>query len=246
VGDLQKSYQSKEGLPRAVQSGRHHALVFASSRSGKPPPPPPNVNGYGYVPAPNDVNLLARALYAEFSTVNNWRDMQAGAWTIVNRIRPSGRWPRYRTADTIGTSLFDVLNKRTRDGTPQYSFVPPGGIGAAGGSERWQESAHPQTLTGSAQQAWMLAVDTARRVLAGEASDPTGGATHFYNRSVGTPNTVRGFFRDATIGSRPTLTYSPYRSPTGQNFFLRTIEDPQRRVPWTPVHHLRVPPRRNH
>jgi hypothetical protein len=159
--------RSKAGSPPASLSSETRPAVIGRARSSKSVAPPIDVNGYGYAPAAGDLNLLARALYAEFSTVSNWRDMQAGAWSMLNRIRPNGRWPHYRTIDTIGTSLLDVLNKRTRDGTPQYSFVPQGGIGAPGGSERWQESAHPQTLTGSARQAWMWAMDTAKRVLGG-------------------------------------------------------------------------------
>jgi hypothetical protein len=217
--------ESRRGNPvRGPASGNGRAIGEASplSRGASPA----GLNGFGYVPPAGDENLLARFLYSEFSSSDNWRDMPAGAWTAINRIRPNGHWPRYRM-DTLGTSLAEVLNKRGRDGTPQYSWVPPGGIGAPGGSARWQESAHPERLTGSARQAWLWAADTARRVLSGIDPDPTGGATYFHNRSLGVPPNTRGWFRRAR-----TITLAPYRSPNERNFFYRNLEDPLRPVPW--------------
>ena len=231
-GPLDKGNASP--LFKSGMSTQHHTQGPQSQQND------PGINGYGYVPPPGDRNLLQRFLYAELSTSNNWQDMPAAAWTAINRVRPNGHWPPYRTRDTIGTSLIDVLNKRGRNGTPQYSWLPSGGVGAPGGSIRWQESAHPERLTGNARQAWLWAGYVADRVLGGAMGDPTGGATHFYNRSAGTPDTIRGFFREATGGPHPSLAYSPYRSPNGQNFFLRTIEDPLRPVPW----HPNPPPRR--
>ncbi|MBV9883078.1 MAG: cell wall hydrolase [Sphingomonadaceae bacterium] len=201
----------------AQHGGRARSQSFAADQGS------PGINGYGYVPPPSDANLLRRFLYAELSSSDNWRDMPAAAWTAINRIRPNGNWPRYRTMDTIGTSLTEVLNKRARNGTPQYSWLPSGGIGAPGGSLRWQESAHPERLTGNARQAWLWAGYVADRVLGGTMRDPTGGATYFHNRSVGVPPKVDGWF-----GRSTTITPSPYRSPNGQNFFYRHVEDPLR------------------
>lgn len=241
AGDASRHSQSKMGSQVTNQGSElGSAIPRLISRSANPTANAAGLNGYGYVPQRGDENLLARFLFAEFSRSDNWRDMPAGAWSAVNRIRPNGHWPRYRTMDTIGTSLLDVLNKRGRDGTLQYSWLPPGGVGAPGGSHQWQASANPEALTGNDRQAWMWAVDTARRVLGGIDADRTGGATHFYNISVGDPNTVKGFFHNATRGPHATLTYSPYTSPNRQNFFLRTIEDPLRPVPWRPS----TPPRR--
>lgn len=256
-------HPSVEANPRnGSPAEKSRALeTYKSARDLKPPPPtsqsrravlgPPrgadgrgrpvvNVNGYGFAPSAGDSNLLARALFAEFSTANNWQDMVAGAWSMLNRIRPNGHWPRYRTRDTIGTSLADVLTKRVGH-TPQYSFMSPGGIGAPGGSRQWQRSAHPDTLDGGDRQAWTLAMRIAQGVLSGNIPDPTGGATHFYNRLVDP-----GYFRAATSGPHPRLAQSPYRSPTGENFFFRTTEDRPRPVGYRggPLH-LTVPPQRH-
>ena len=116
----------------------------------------------------------------------------------------------------------------------------PRGLDAPGGSVQWQESAHPERLTGSNFQAWLWAQDTARRVLGGAAPDRTGGATHFHNRSMGTPGSIRGWFGAATRGPNPRLIQSPYRSPNEQNFFYLDTED----LPPPATRNPNPPPRR--
>jgi hypothetical protein len=224
-----------DAIPKYVRSEARganaigHAVPHLVDQPPNPAASGAGLNGYGYVPQRGDESLLARFLFAEFSRSDNWRDMPAGAWSAINRIRPTGHWPRYRTTDTTGTSLLDVLNKRGRDGTLQYSWLPPGGVGAPGGSRQWQASANPEALSGSDRQAWMWAVDTARRVLGGIDADRTGGATYFHNRSQGVPPNVRGRFHNPT-----TIAPAPYLSPNAQNFFYRHLEDPLRPIPWRP------------
>jgi hypothetical protein len=190
------------------------------------------INGYGYQPTKEEVNVMARALYSEFGREGNWEDMIAGGWSMMNRVRPSGRWPRYRTHDTIGSTLREVLEKRSRSGAMQYSFMPRGGIAAPGGSDQWQESARPETLTGMNRKAWELAVSAANSLLSGEVPDPSGGATYFHHRTAGEPRTIGGFFGEAQgRGGRRTITLTPYQSPHGENFFYRHLEDRERPVP---------------
>ena len=181
------------------------------------------LNRFGYIPGETDVNLLARALYSEFGQIGSWEDMRAGAWTIINRIRPAAGRPGHRARFELAANLPDVLSRRGPGGTPQYSFMPAGGVAAPGGSPGWRQSATPQRLTGNNRKAWELAVMTAQDVLGGSVPDPTGGATAFHNQSMGVPPDARGWFGRALDR---TIALSPYSSPTGQNYFYRVLEDP--------------------
>lgn len=215
----------------AVERVGNEAVNSGLIKPPMPQAPRRGINDFGYEPRPADVDVMARALYSEFGERGNWEDMIAGGWSIVNRIRPDGPWPRYRTQDTIAPTLVEALERRARDGTLQYSFMPPGGITGAGGSPEWQQSANPERLTDHNAEAWKMAVLAAKQVLGGLAEDPTGGSTYFHNESRGTPLTVGGFFGDAQsgVGGRPpTIAPSRYESPNGQNFFYDHLEDPLR------------------
>ena len=175
------------------------------------------------MPSDSDVNLLARALYSEFGRFDSWPDMQAGGWTILNRIRPSGSWPAYRFE--LGRTLREVLERRGPDGVPQYSILQDGG------SPEWRESANPDRLVGPNRKAWELALQTAEQLLGGQLPDMTAGATSFHNESMGRPPKVRGWFGEF-LGD--TIEQSPYRSPNDANYFYRVIADPRRRIPQKP------------
>jgi hypothetical protein len=191
------------------------------------------LNYYDYIPSEADVNWMARALYSEFGQNDNWEDMPAGAWSIINRIRPTGRRPGHRYE--LGDSIVDVLEGRGPNGVPQYSFMPSGGVHAPGGSQAWQESAHPERMTGLNRKAWAIALQTARDLVHGQLPDPTAAATHFHNDSMGVPPNVRGWFGDAL--REGDITLSPYRSPTGENYFYRVTEDPARPLPTKAARH---------
>jgi hypothetical protein len=162
------------------------------------------INGRGYIPVERDVNIMARTLFTEFGNIDSWQDMPAGGWSIVNRIRPSERWPSYR--NELGRSLREVLETINPNGTQQYSFMPRGGIDAPGGHRRWHASEHPEQLTGDDRKAWELADRTARAILGGSLSDPTGGAIFFRSRRAPEDE----FWRS--------LVPSVYRSPRDENF----------------------------
>lgn len=145
------------------------------------------VNGKGYTPKPEDAMFLARVIYAE--SLSNPEDFEAIAWTTVNRVGER----------QFGSTLDAVVNKRN-------AFQPlESGGGPKGGSQLWQETAHPEKLTGAKQEGWKHAMAVAEGVLKGKIADPTGGATFFMSSSVyerGKPHTTSGSFRKGLESGR--------------------------------------------
>jgi len=159
----------------------------------------------GYVPADDDVNLLARLLYAEGESTP--ADMPAFAWATVNRVDATG----------FGDTLSDVVYQSN-----QYQSVPGGG-GLPDGSAQWQASANPDSLTGDDAAAWQSAMSAAQGVLNGTIPDPTGGAQFFFASSTydGTPASAYGHWYQQALRNH-TLIPSIYRSayPNTNYFFV--------------------------
>jgi N-acetylmuramoyl-L-alanine amidase len=103
------------------------------------------------------VFVLAQTIYGEARNQRYGTKLGVG-WTVKNRVA-LGTW--------YGTSVREVCLKRW-----QYSC--------------WNEGDpnREKLLVPRERQAWLACVEAAWAVLLGEAPDPTGGATHYYDQSL--------------------------------------------------------------
>jgi hypothetical protein len=176
------------------------------------------LNGKGYVPKPEDANLLARIIYAE--SLSNPEDFEAIGWTTVNRVGERQH----------GMTLDGVVNRRNA-----FESLEIGG-GPKGGTPLWQESANPEKLQGDKLKGWNRAKAVADNILADKIADPTRGATFFLSSSTyirGSKSTGSRFFNDRLIEGR--FVDSPYVSTSKRkkqnHFFLEVpVVPPKKRA----------------
>jgi hypothetical protein len=171
------------------------------------------VGNHGYVPAPGDETLLARAIMAEGSDTPE--DMAALGWAMVNRVgvREFGQ--------TLNAVIYQV-----RNGVAAFSFTTDG-------SPIWPKTVTPEEFTGDDAGSWQKAVATAHGIFDGTIPDPTEGATlYFASRSFdGTTKTAPKSFKDMLSYNH--IVASQYESPYPElpypaprtNFFF--IENPR-------------------
>ncbi len=121
----------------------------------------------------DDQELLAKMLLGEAAGYHGQPNLYEGlAWAAVNRQGAQG----------FPNTLQDVIYQRQGDGTYQFNSVKgPLWRAAEGGG-----------LRGENAEVYRHAREVAGRVLSGEVTDPTGGATHFYTGRPETP--PRGWF----------------------------------------------------
>jgi spore germination cell wall hydrolase CwlJ-like protein len=100
---------------------------------------------------------LAKTLYGEARS-ESYADMVAVAWTIVNRYRAQTWYGR--TVKEVCLKPWQYSCWNLNDANRAKMFVP------------------------SEQRAWHLCLAAARDVLWGGLLDPTGGATHYYDKSL--------------------------------------------------------------
>lgn len=106
-----------------------------------------------------EMNILAYTLLGE-AAGEGTKGMEAVMWTIMNRAN-SGRYP---------TNPALVATQKNKKGVHQYSTWNKKSLG--GNS--------PDTRFSTQSPQFKEALQVVERVMAGESSDPTGGATHFY------------------------------------------------------------------
>lgn len=115
---------------------------------------------------------LARNIYFE-SRGESEKGMKAVAWVTLNRVQHK----------SFPNSVCGVVHQRGGRGC-QFSWFCDG----APDRVRHDES-------------WMRSLKIAMQVLSGQSSDPTHGATHYYNYNMVSPVWGRKFQRTATIGN---------------------------------------------
>jgi spore germination cell wall hydrolase CwlJ-like protein len=121
-------------------------------------------------PDPDDVNALARMIFAEGDSLYRVPGAMEGiGWVARNRMSAPG----------FPDTLQGVLTQPGRNGAPQFQAV---GNAISRGSKQWQLSADPSQLQGPDVAAYQRAHDVAQGILGGQIPDPTGGAT-FYRTS---------------------------------------------------------------
>ena len=174
------------------------------------------VNGLGYIPEPNDRELLARMIFAESAGIPG--DFDGIGWSIVNRLNRAG----------YASRLKDVLYQ-----DDPFEPVPPGN---AAGVERplWMASANPQNLTGANRAAYVRALQAADGILSGRIADPTGGGTHFFASTSydGSPQTAPDWFGDALRSGRlRPVGYRTTASGRERQYFFRDTSAPRRIKP---------------
>lgn len=125
-----------------------------------PKPGQKGFNRFGFPPSDADVELLARALYAEAG--NSPEAWPGVAWSIINRVDPAN--PKRATVN-------DVLQER--DQFENY------------GSGRWVHD--PANMAPADKAAYMDARRMARDIMEGRVPDMTRGGTYFYSNEVGHP-----------------------------------------------------------
>jgi HK97 family phage portal protein len=176
------------------------------------------LNGKGYVPKPEDANLLARIIYAE--SLSNPEDFEAIGWTTVNRVGERQH----------GMTLDGVINRRRA-----YESLEIGG-GPKGGTPLWQESANPATLQGDKLKGWNRAKAVADNILADKIADPTRGATFFLSSTTytrGSKATGSRFFNKRLIEGRfvDSLYISTSKRKKKNHFFLEEpVVLPKKRI----------------
>jgi len=159
----------------------------------------------GYAPVAGDDNRLARILFAEGASTPE--DYPALGWTIMNRVGQFGH----------GETLDDVIHK-----PGQFASVKEGNS-AHVDSDQWTRSASPERMDSASSEAWTRAQQVARGILSGSISDPTGGATLFFNSDHfdGSPNSAPGKSFPKMLSGR-TIIASPYKTQTSsrnRNYF---------------------------
>lgn len=126
----------------------------------------------GYDMTIDQADYMARTIYGE-ARGEGARGMQAVGNVIMNRIKQGG-W--------FGASIKDVVLK-----PKQFSC--------------WNENDPNRTVILSANAAQLAtARNIAERVMSGELSDITGGATHYHAKSI-TPYWAKTLTKTATIGN---------------------------------------------
>lgn len=119
-------------------------------------------------PDPDDVDLLARVIFAEGANHANVPGAMEGiGWVARNRMGAPG----------FPDTLRGVINKTDARGIPEFAAV---GNAIWPGNDLWKEAADPSTLEGSNIDAYKRAHDVAQGILSGQIADPTGGATYYY------------------------------------------------------------------
>ena len=119
-------------------------------------------------PDPDDVDLLARMIFAEGDSLYRVPGAMEGiGWVARNRVGTRGQ------PDT----LRGVIYNTGKYGIPQFQAT---GNEMWPGNTPWVRAADPSTLTGPDVQAFQRAHDVAQGILSGQIPDPTGGAVRFH------------------------------------------------------------------
>ncbi len=121
----------------------------------------------------DQADYMARTIYGE-ARGEGFKGMQAVANVIMNRVKKGG-W--------YGASIKDVVLKPW-----QFSC--------------WNDNDPNSAIIKNANAAQLAtARDIAERVISGELPDITGGATHYYAKSINAPYWTKSMTKTATIGS---------------------------------------------
>jgi len=138
--------------------------------------PPQPINPYGYIPEAGDAILLARLIYAEADSTTKQAMTDVG-WSIVNRIGNSGEG-FYSGSSSLSAVVYHS-----------------GGFQAVDDNKiNWIEGGDPTSLTGANAVSYLQAQNVANGILNGAISDPTGGATFFYNGTPTAKNDLSFFY----------------------------------------------------
>lgn len=142
---------------------------------------PPHAAGGAAVPehpAPDTVDVLARTLWGE-ARGEPVRGIEAIAAVVLNRVRRA----RDQGGCWWGNTIIEVCRK-----PHQFSCWNPG-----------DPNREKLLAVRAKDPQFACCIRVARRAMAGLLDDPTGGATHYHNRSV-EPAWARGRFPCAEIG----------------------------------------------
>lgn len=134
-------------------------------------------------PDPDDVNALARMIFAEGGSLYRVPGAMEGiGWVARNRMDAPG----------FPDTLQGVLTQPGRNNQPQFQAI---GNAVWRGSKQWQMAKDPSQLHGPDVAAYQRARDVAQGILSGQIPDPTGGAT-FYLTS---PWAAKGPFTEPAV-----------------------------------------------
>jgi spore germination cell wall hydrolase CwlJ-like protein len=119
-----------------------------------------------FLPLDGEVELLARTIYGE-ARGENVRGKEAVASVIVNRVKRAVERGGYWWGDSLGQVCqkpwqFSCWN----EGDPNLKKI---------------------TSVSTENRAFQSCIRIARRAASGALDDPTGGATHYHNKSVNPP-----------------------------------------------------------